>query len=281
MRFLRKHMILILLFCIAVVGGCIFGCKLGARFSGQWYLQAKDMTFDNAYENKIEQNTQKLEMEDAIPVYQEMEGYQENGSLVEQETSWNLLLVNKWNKLDEDFEAPELTNVGEGHMVDSRIADALKLMIADAKKAGYYIYILSAFRDMDKQISLYEAEVKEWQWKGYEKDAAEEKAGTIVAVPGTSEHHLGLAVDLVSSEHIALDEKAEKTKGYQWLVKHCQEYGFILRYPNGATDITGIIYEPWHFRYVGEEAAAEIMEAGITLEEYLGQRAANKMALID
>ncbi len=100
---------------------------------------------------------------------------------------------------------------------------------------------------------------------------AEEKAGTVVAVPGTSEHQLGLAVDLVSSEHVQLDEGAEKTEGYKWLVKNCHKYGFILRYPNGATDITGIIYEPWHFRYVGEEAAAEIMEAGITLEEYLEQ----------
>ena len=78
-----------------------------------------------------------------------------------------------------------------------------------------------------------------------------------------------MTVDLVSSEHIKLDQDAEKTKGYQWLVAHCQEYGFILRYPNNASEITGIIYEPWHFRYVGEEAAAIIMEKGITLEEYL------------
>ena len=114
-----------------------------------------------------------------------------------------------------------------------------------------------------------EARIDKWLWAGYSQEAAEEKAGTIVAFPGTSEHHLGLAVDLVSSEHVKLDQDAEKTKGYQWLVKNCHEYGFILRYPNNASDITGIIYEPWHFRYVGVEAATEIMEKGITLEEYL------------
>ena len=91
----------------------------------------------------------------------------------------------------------------------------------------------------------------------------------MVAVPGTSEHQLGLALDLVDARHVKLDESQENTDAYKWLSKHCAEYGFIVRYPNGKTDITGIIYEPWHFRYVGVEAATYIMENGITLEEYL------------
>lgn len=184
------------------------------------------------------------------------------------EEEWNLILVNKWNPVDEDY-VPELTTLSEGHKVDSRIADELLDMIHGAKEAGYSIYILSAYRDIEKQTTLYEAEVQEWLDAGYSRKDAEEQAGTVVAVPGTSEHHLGLAVDLVSSEHVKLDEGAEKTKGYKWLVAHCHEYGFILRYPNDTTEITGIIYEPWHFRYVGVEAATEIMEEGITLEEYL------------
>ncbi|MBQ8816565.1 MAG: M15 family metallopeptidase [Lachnospiraceae bacterium] len=184
------------------------------------------------------------------------------------EEDWKLVLVNKWNEMDPDY-VPELEEVADGHRVDARIADSLKAMLKGAKKAGYDIYILSSYRDMDKQTYLYEAEVEEWLALGYSRRGAEEKAATVVAYPGTSEHHLGLAVDLVSSEHVALDEGAERTEGYQWLVAHCHEYGFILRYPNGATEITGIIYEPWHFRYVGEEAATEIMESGITLEEYL------------
>ncbi len=106
--------------------------------------------------------------------------------------------------------------------------------------------------------------------QGYSYEEAEELAGQVVAVPGTSEHQLGLALDLVSSEYRKLDEEQENTKGFKWLKEYSWEYGFILRYPNGETDITGIIYEPWHFRYVGLEAAKEITEAGLTLEEYLG-----------
>ena len=193
---------------------------------------------------------------------------------ISEEDAWKLVLVNKWNEMEEGY-VPELTEYAEGHLVDARIEDALRDMIGGAKKAGYAIYLLSAYRDVDKQTDLYEAEVAKWRAAGYTQKAAEEQAGTIVAVPGTSEHHLGLAVDLVSSEHVKLDEGAEKTKGYKWLAAHCHEYGFILRYPNGTTEITGIIYEPWHFRYVGVEAAAEIMEAGITLEEYLEQLKTN------
>ena len=187
-----------------------------------------------------------------------------------EEVPWNLVLVNKWNEMEEGY-VPELCEYAEGHMVDARIEDALRDMIKGAQKAGYAIYLLSAYRDVEKQTELYEAEVAKWKAAGYTQKNAEKQAGTVVAVPGTSEHHLGLAVDLVSSEHVKLDEEAEKTKGYKWLVAHCHEYGFILRYPNGATKITGIIYEPWHFRYVGIEAATEIMETGITLEEYLEQ----------
>lgn len=187
-----------------------------------------------------------------------------------EEVPWNLVLVNKWNEMEEGY-VPELSEYAEGHMVDARIEDALRDMIKGAQKAGYAIYLLSAYRDVEKQTELYETEVAKWKAAGYTQKNAEKQAGTVVAVPGTSEHHLGLAVDLVSSEHVKLDEDAEKTKGYKWLVAHCHEYGFILRYPNGATEITGIIYEPWHFRYVGVEAATEIMEAGITLEEYLEQ----------
>ena len=191
-----------------------------------------------------------------------------NDVKVDESEDWQLVLVNKWNKMEEGY-VPELKELADGHMIDARIADALMEMIRGAKKAGHTIYILSAYRSMEKQISLYEAEVAEWLEAGYSEVKAEEKAGTVVAVPGTSEHQLGLAVDLVSSKHVKLDEDAEKTEGYKWLVNNCHKYGFILRYPNGATDITGIIYEPWHFRYVGEDAAEAIMEAGITLEEYL------------
>ncbi len=184
---------------------------------------------------------------------------------------WNLKLVNFEHALDETFEPSELAEVDNGYVADSRIADATKKMIADARsKDNVRIIALSAYRDYDYQMELFENKVQRLQQeKGYSVDKAREDAKTVVAYPGTSEHQLGLALDLVDARHVKLDESQENTAAYKWLYEHCHEYGFIVRYPNGKTDITGIIYEPWHFRYVGVEAATFIMENEITLEEYL------------
>ena len=92
-------------------------------------------------------------------------------------------------------------------------------------------------------------------------------AGQWVAIPGTSEHELGLAVDINADK-----EQSSNEEVYNWLAENAWRYGFILRYPQGKEDITGIDYEPWHYRYVGKEVAKEIYEAGITLEEYVGKR---------
>ena len=97
---------------------------------------------------------------------------------------------------------------------------------------------------------------------------AEEKVAYWVARPGTSEHQAGLAVDIVDTNYQSLDEQQEETPVQLWLMEHCAEYGFILRYPSGKSDLTGVGYEPWHYRYVGEEAAREIMDQGVCLEEY-------------
>lgn len=268
----HKGIVLVAVLGVAVASGCMLGHNMGTTFAKEWSSQTDSITADVKYQSLIDENISLLEKDGAVPAYENMSGYKYDATLIEQQEDWNLVLVNKWNEMEAGYE-PELTLLAEGHRVDSRIAESLMDMIYGAKDAGYAIYILSSYRDMEKQIELYDAEVDKWILEGYSQEAAEEKAGTIVAFPGTSEHHLGLAVDLVSSEHIKLDQDAEKTKGYQWLVKHCHEYGFILRYPNNASDITGIIYEPWHFRYVGKEAATEIMESGITLEEYLSSLA--------
>ena len=184
---------------------------------------------------------------------------------------WNLKLVNFEHALDETFEPTELAEVDNGYAADSRIADATKKMIADARsKDNVRIIALSAYRDYDYQMELFENKVQRLQQeKGYSVDKAREEAKTVVAYPGTSEHQLGLALDLVDARHIKLDESQENIAAYKWLYEHCAEYGFIVRYPNGKTDITGIIYEPWHFHYVGVDAAKVIMENNLTLEEYL------------
>lgn len=184
---------------------------------------------------------------------------------------WNLQLVNYEYPLEETFKPETLAEADNTYETDSRIADAVKKMISDARQTeDVRIIAISAFRDYDYQMELFEDKVQRLQKEhGYSVKKAREEAATVVAYPGTSEHQLGLALDLVDARHVKLDESQENTAAYQWLFKHCAEYGFIVRYPNGKTDITGIIYEPWHFRYVGEEAAKVIMEKNITLEEYL------------
>ncbi len=203
-------------------------------------------------------------------------GQAREGAGLEEETAsedaWNLALVNYANKMDPGY-TPPLTEVESGYQVDSRAAQALKDMLADGRDAGYDIRICSAYRTWEKQESLYSNKVQEYIKTGMEEKDARTEAAKTVAVPGTSEHQLGLAADLVAEGYQILDEKQEERPEQQWLMEHCQEYGFILRYPSGKTDITGIIYEPWHYRYVGEKAAREIMDQGLCLEEYLDAQA--------
>ena len=182
---------------------------------------------------------------------------------------WNLVLVNPWNEMAEDYEPPELVEVEPDQEVDSRIAEDLKKMLADANAQGLSPFICSAYRSVERQESLFDSGFQKRVNSGLGYYEAYLKTASVIAVPGTSEHALGLAVDIVSNDYTNLDEGQEETEEFKWLSENCHKYGFILRYPNGTTDITGIIYEPWHFRYVGEEIATEIAELGVTLEEYL------------
>ena len=185
------------------------------------------------------------------------------------ETPWYLTLVNPWYPLPEDYEF-ELTTVTGKYKIDSRCADALGQFLADCKAAGHTPYICSAYRTWDDQVYLFDKKVNSFISKGYSEEEAKILAAKETAVPGTSEHQLGLAVDILCQSRPWLDEGQAKTATQQWLMANCHKYGFILRYPKGTTDKTGIIYEPWHYRYVGVEIATEIMSRGITFEEYLG-----------
>ena len=182
---------------------------------------------------------------------------------------WNLVLVNPWNEMAEGYEPPELVEIEPDQEVDSRIAEDLKKMLADANAQGLSPFICSAYRSVERQESLFDSGFQKRVNSGLGYYEAYLKTASVIAVPGTSEHALGLAVDIVSNDYTNLDEGQEETEEFKWLSENCHKYGFILRYPNGTTDITGIIYEPWHFRYVGEEIATEIAELGVTLEEYL------------
>lgn len=189
----------------------------------------------------------------------------------ENDVEWNLLLVNYKNPLPKDFVIPELTQLRDGHAIDSRAYPSLQLMMDDAREAGLDPMICSSFRTWEKQEELYDKKVQSLLEQGFSQKEAEAQAKEWVAYPGTSEHQIGLAVDIVDTAYQQLDKKQEDTKVQKWLIEHCAEYGFILRYPTGKSEITGIGYEPWHYRYVGKEVAQVIMEQGICLEEYLLQ----------
>ena len=184
---------------------------------------------------------------------------------------WMLTLVNPWNPLPEDF-AIETAEVEGKYQLDARAVEPLRHMLADCRADGLDPIICSAYRTNEYQTKLFDKQVRKQRGKGLPDDAAVAAAAEVVAVPGTSEHQLGLAVDLCARSYQLLDEGQEGTAEFQWLRAHCAEYGFIVRYPDGTTDLTGIIYEPWHFRYVGEQAAREIADAGITLEEYVNEK---------
>lgn len=182
---------------------------------------------------------------------------------------WNLILVNPWNYLPDGFQ-PNTRKI-EGHYIDVRAYDDLVEMLKDMRAEGLKPYICSSYRTVDYQKGLYNRQVTKQKNKGLSQQKAEEEAAKWVAIPGTSEHHTGLALDIVAADHVVLDESQENTPEQQWLMKNSYKYGFILRYPNGKTNITGIYYEPWHYRYVGRDHAKKIYDSKLTLEEYLGK----------
>lgn len=187
----------------------------------------------------------------------------------ERETDWRLTLVNEDNPLSEDFE-PETAEADGGYLFDIRAVEPLRALLQAGREAGLDLVVTSGWRSWAYQEQLFEDKVERVMAEtGLERAEAEELAADEVARPGTSEHQLGLAVDIISNAHPDLDEGWAETEEAVWLKEHCAEYGFILRYPPDKSDITGIVWEPWHFRYVGEEAAVYIMENDLCLEEYL------------
>ena len=182
-----------------------------------------------------------------------------------------LMLVNPWNQVPEGY-VPELENITDSQAVDVRCIDELRHMVLDCFLAGGVPNICSSYRTQEMQQALFDNKVMRVLAEGYSYADAPAVAAQSVAVPGTSEHQLGLAVDIIDETFPYLNYAQEYTYTQQWLIANSWKYGFILRYPNGTTDITGIIYEPWHYRFVGKDVAKEIHELGITFEEYIAAR---------
>ena len=183
-----------------------------------------------------------------------------------------MVLVNHTSKMPDDytFDTKECGSATAVNKTLQTVAcDAFLEMQKAAAADGVTVWMQSGYRSVKYQTSLYERKTKYYLDKGYDNATAREKAAAVVNPPGYSEHNCGLAADLNSPEHTGLDEGFEKTAAFRWLCAHAGDYGFILRYPKDAEDKTEIIYEPWHWRYVGVENAAKINASGLCFEEYI------------
>ena len=189
--------------------------------------------------------------------------------LPESTEDWQLVVANKWKPLTGDLDM-ERTELSGGHSVDTRCYPDLQEMMDDCRAQGLEPIICSSYRSYSTQERLYNNKVQRvMEATGLPLEEAKVEAAKEVAIPGTSEHQLGLTVDIVDASYQILDDAQADTPAQKWLMEHSWEYGWILRYPLGFMESTGIIYEPWHYRYVGKTVAAEIFQQQTCLEDYL------------
>jgi D-alanyl-D-alanine carboxypeptidase len=182
-------------------------------------------------------------------------------------------MVNQKNVLPSDYEPKDLVKPNvkfsfaediEKRYMRKEAADALEELFKAAKENGYDLFAVSGYRSYKRQEEILNNAIQA---------DGEEKAKSSVAIPGQSDHQTGLAMDISSpSLGYGLDQSFGDTPEGKWVAEHAQEFGFVIRYPKGKEDITGIIYEPWHLRYVGKTVAEEVAKNGLTLEEYYGDK---------
>lgn len=184
-------------------------------------------------------------------------------SYTETSDDWRLILVNSKNAVPKDYKI-ELTKLSNGIYVDSRIYPDLQQMFDDARNDGVYPVVSEGYRTYEEQQNMMNDKIDSFIYDGYSQNEAQKLAENWVAEAGKSEHELGLALDINADTSISSDEDV-----YNWLAENAYKYGFIMRYPPDKQYITGIDYEPWHYRYVGTETAYDIYSRQITLEEYL------------
>ncbi|MBR0349243.1 MAG: M15 family metallopeptidase [Clostridia bacterium] len=186
-----------------------------------------------------------------------------SGNVATTENGWNLILINKDNRIPEDYEV-KLTKLANGKKVDERIYPELQKMFNDARASGLSLFVAQGYRTEEEQQLLLDQKQEAYENEGNSPKEARKLAEQWVAVPGTSEHQIGIAVDINADT-----EKCKAEDVYDWLADNAHKYGFINRYPADKTDITGISNEPWHYRYVGVDAATEIHKKDLCLEEYI------------
>lgn len=253
----------------AVVVGVIAGVLISGLATGRCVKMAE--LSDKKAQESMEKEVEELKAEN-LKLQRKAEGTGDAAEkLSSSDDDWCLALVNETNPLDTSY-VPQLVDIASERLVDVRIEADARKMFEDAAAAGMSMYIVSAYRSYDSQRQVFNDTMSSWIAQGYTPMDAYDETKKSVAVPGISEHATGLALDITSSTYTGLDDAQAQTAESQWLAANAWKYGFILRYPTEKADVTGIIFEPWHYRYVGKEAAKEITERGITLEEYLEER---------
>lgn len=274
----RRSRLPLLLVCVALVG---------ATVAALWLFTAKEPPDENPGSSEPESSIDADAQVDSAPSVEDSPSSSEPGGSedhpiasseepskpVPTDRDWQLVLVNPTHKLSGDYEV-ELAAVVGDYQLDARIVSDMQAMLAAAKADGYTLQICSAYRSTERSRILYTNKVNQLVNSGLTPDDAAVEAAKWVAPPGTSEHNTGLAADIVSADYFTkyaeLEHDFEKFDEFTWLYENCAKYGFILRFPKDKQEITGITYEPWHYRYVGKENAQKIMEQKICLEEYLG-----------
>lgn len=242
---------------------------LAISFFWGWRMIAAPQKSDNAdKDNGIQEETSYHSNNDDTAVGGSSDYSANRGAANHNTDNRTLILVNQWNKIPDNYDVTPKQLIN-GHAVDERCYPDLQQMMDDCRAAGLSPLICSSYRTKETQQQLFNNKIDSLIAQGYSNENAESEAAKAVAVPGTSEHQLGLAVDIVDIYNQNLDSFQEQTDVQQWLLANSWKYGFILRYPSDKSNITGIEYEPWHYRYVGKDAAREIYEQGICLEEYL------------
>lgn len=189
---------------------------------------------------------------------------------VSEDDQWMLILVNSENMLDESFKVA--TTKFDTQYIDSRVADDYTAMCEAALEDGITLYLRSGYRSVSTQATNYNNEIARYMGLGNSEEEATALTQQYYAIPGASEHHTGLALDIITPEYhneiYTLNEQFAETEAYEWLVANCTDYGFILRYTNENQHITGFGFEPWHYRYVGVATAKFLEQNNLTLEEY-------------
>ena len=248
-----------------ILGFCLFTFLLGVLCGRIVFAKSAEEDYVQDMEEYAQQAEYGMEEEEWDQEPSKAEGISgkllTEGTEAGEEEAWMLTLVNKWNPMESGYK-PAVAEIENNYYFDARAVGYLQEMLAAGRREGLDFWVCSAYRTIEKQTDLFEDKVRR---------VTAETGLTGVAFPGTSEHNLGLAVDIVARDYQILDEKQARTEEARWLKENCWKYGFILRYPTDKTEETGIIFEPWHYRYVGEKAAKEIMEQGICLEEYLDE----------